>query len=459
MKENQPQTLPVYPVQYISNTQDEISLVEIWLTLRKHRKLFLITAIGVTLLGLVLALLTTKGYDLNTSLEIGTEIRDGIPTPIESPETTKAKLESALIPMVKNELNSDKEEPKRYKVDVAIPKNSALIVLTSKTSKKDESMYRDLHNKIVGAISQDHSKFIKLLKNNLQAELALANIHLDEMKDPTTLDAVIRPQEKILADANADLSALNDPEIFGAEIKVREGEVQTRKDQLVLLEDQAVVLEQKLKKITINQELIRNQIKELEVEVERHNTVTEKKRSAQGMETDIPVMAQLMFDNEAQQNRKLLAELKERLFITLENEKITTQMSLEAKKRAQNLQMDKITEAEASLKAFTGKNLLAQNKLKASVTKTEANIAHLLSAQKRKIATQQQVVGEIQIRLDNLMETRAVIEPTLSSQPTSTPKRLILLIVMFLGGILGIVVVFFAELREKVAETVEGTRS
>ncbi len=459
MNENQPQTLPVYPVQYIPNTQDEISLVDIWLTLRKHRKLFLMTAIGVTLLGLIFALLTTKGYDLNTSLEIGTEIREGIPTPIESPETTKAKLESSLIPMVKNKLNREKEKTAQYKVSVSIPKKSSLILLTSKTSEKDEGMYRDFHNKIVDAISQDHSKFINLLKKNLQSELALANIDLDEMQDPTTLGALVKPQEKILTDAKADLSALNDPEIFGAKVMVMEGEIQTQKNQLILLEDQTVVLDQQLKHINANQELIRNQIKELKVEVEIHNAITSKKRSLQNVESEIPVMAQLMFDNEAQQNRKLLAKLKERLFITLENQKTTTQMSLEAMKRAQNLQIDKIAEAEASLKAFIGTNLLDQNKLKASVTETEANIAQLLSAQKRNIATQQQVVGEIQVRLDNLMETRAVIEPTLSSESTSTPKRVILLIAMFLGGILGIVAVFFAEFREKVAETVEGSES
>ncbi|HID45528.1 MAG TPA: hypothetical protein EYP34_07210, partial [Chromatiaceae bacterium] len=73
MKENQP--VPVYPVQYIPNTEDEISLVDIWLTFRKHRKLFLKVAIGVTLLGLLAALILPKSYDLRTSIEIGTAIR------------------------------------------------------------------------------------------------------------------------------------------------------------------------------------------------------------------------------------------------------------------------------------------------------------------------------------------------------------------------------------------------
>ncbi|WP_419591492.1 Wzz/FepE/Etk N-terminal domain-containing protein, partial [Thiolapillus sp.] len=53
-------------MQYIPNTEDEISLVDIWLTFRKHRKLFLKVAIGVTLLGLIVALIMPKSYDLRT---------------------------------------------------------------------------------------------------------------------------------------------------------------------------------------------------------------------------------------------------------------------------------------------------------------------------------------------------------------------------------------------------------
>jgi uncharacterized protein involved in exopolysaccharide biosynthesis len=342
MKENQPQTLPVYPVQYIPNTQDEISLVDIWLTLRKHRKLFLMTAIGISLLGLILALLTPKGYDLNTSLQISTALSENSNAPIESPETAKAKLESSLIPMVINKLNSEKEETEKYDVSVSIPKDSSLIVLTSKTSKKDEGMYRDLHNKIVDAISQEHSRFTNVLKKNLQAKLILANISLDEMQHPTTLVALIKPHEKLLAGAQAELNALSDPEIFDAKLKLAEGEVQNQTIQPASLEDQAVILDQQLK----------------------------------------------------------------------------------------------------------------QNKLKEAVTEIELNIAQLLSVQKLNIITQRKLVGEIQAKLAGLMETRALAKPTLSAEPTSTPRQIILLIAMFLGGILGIAAVFFAELRKKVAETV-----
>ncbi len=452
MKENQPQTMPVYPVQYIPNAQDEISLVDIWLTFRKHQKLFLQVAIGITLLGLVAALLMTKSYDLRTSLEIGTAIRGDAPAPIESPETLKAKLENSLSPLVENELNRDKEEPDQYKMSVSIPKKSTLLVLSSKTSKEDEEKYRELHNKVVQAASQDHARIINVLKKNIQTELSLAKIALDELRDPTTLEALTKAQAKILEDAKSDLDALSNPEIFGAKTKAAENLIQAEKNKRASLEDQSVILNRELENIGANQELIQSQIKELETQIK--DAMTLRLNASQQVKSETQAMAQLMIDSEVQQNRKWLSQLKERLFITLEKKKDATRKSMEDNKRSQALQLEKIVEAEAGLKALIGKNQLGQNKLKATISKSEADMAKLINDQKRRIATQQQAVEEIQSKLDNFVETRAVVEPMMSAKPTSTPKRVILLIAMFLGGILGIVAVFIAELREKVAETV-----
>lgn len=450
MKENQP--VPVYPVQYIPNTEDEISLVDIWLTFRKHRKLFLKVAIGVTLLGLLAALILPKSYDLRTSIEIGTAIRGDNPTPIEAPETVKAKLENSLIPMVIHQLNKDTEDPIEYKISTGIPKKSALVVLTSKTTADEETDYKKLHNMTIAALTRDHARIINVLKKNLQTELALARILLDELMDPATLAALIKEQEKALEEAKADLNALSNPDIFGVQTKTAENKIQNEKNKLASLKDQASILNEKLKKIDTNQQLIKGQIQEIEAQIK--DSMNLQKDAARDVKTETQAMAQLMIDSEIQQNRKWLAQLKERLHITLENDKAAIQKSLEDNRRAQELQKEHITQAEAGLKELTGSNLLEQAKLKAIIAESEANIAKLANDQKRSIATQQQTIGELQGKLDNFVETRAVVEPLLSTKPTSTPKRVILLIAIFLGGILGIMAVFFAELREKVRKNI-----
>lgn len=450
MKENQP--IPVYPVQYLPNTEDEISLVDIWLTFRKHRQLFFKVAISVSILGLIVALLIPKSYDLRTSIEIGTAIRGDNPTPIEAPETVKAKLENSLIPMVIHQLNKEAEEPIEYKISTSIPKKSALVVLTSKTTTDEEADYKKLHNMIIAAITQDHARIINVLKKNLQTELALARILLDELIDPTTLAALIKEQEKALEEARADMEALSKPEIFGVKIKAAENKIQAEKNKLASLKDQAVILNEKLQKIATNQELIKGQVQELETQI--RESMRLQKNAAQNVKNETQAMAQLMIDSEVQQNRKWLAKLKERLFITLENDKAAIQKQLEDNRRAQELQQEHIAQAEAGLKELTGSNELEQNKLKAIIAESEANIAKLANDQKRSIATQQQTIGELQGKLDNFVETRAVVEPLLSTKPTSTPKRVILLIAIFLGGIIGILAVFFAELREKVRNSI-----
>jgi DNA repair exonuclease SbcCD ATPase subunit len=450
MKDNQP--IPVYPVQYLPNTEDEISLVDIWLTFRKHRQLFFKVAISVAILGLIAALLMPKSYDLRTSIEIGTAIRGDNPTPIEAPETVKAKLENSLIPMVIHQLNKKAEDPIEYKISTRIPKKSALVVLTSKTSTDEEADYKKLHNMIIAAITQDHARIINVLKKNLQTELALARIILDELIDPTTLAALIKEQEKALEEAKADLDALSNPDIFGVKIKAAENKIQSEQNKLASLKDQTTILNEKLQKIGANQELIKGQVQELQTQIQQAMAL--QKNAAQGIKSETQAMAQLMIDSEVQQNRKWLAQLKERLFITLENDKAAVLKSLEDNKRAQELQKERIVQAEAGLKELTGSNVLEQNKLKAIIAESEANIAKLANDQKRSIATQQQTIGELQGKLDNFVETRAVVEPLLSTKPTSTPKRVILLIAIFLGGILGVMAVFFAELREKVRKSI-----
>lgn len=450
MKDNQP--IPVYPVQYLPNTEDEISLVDIWLTFRKHRQLFFKVAISVAILGLIAALLMPKSYDLRTSIEIGTAIRGDNPTPIEAPETVKAKLENSLIPMVIHQLNKEAEDPIEYKISTSIPKKSTLVVLTSKTSTDEEADYKKLHNMIIAAITQDHARIINVLKKNLQTELALARIILDEFIDPATLAALIKEQEKALEEAKADLDALSNPDIFGVKTKAAENKIQSEKNKLASLKDQAIILNEKLQKIGANQNLIKGQVQELEAQIKESMAL--QKNAAQNVKNETQAMAQLMIDSEIQQNRKWLAKLKERLFITLENDKADIQKSLEDNKRAQELQKEHIIQAEAALKELTGSNQLEQNKLKAIIAESEANITKLANDQKRSIATQQQTIGELQGKLDNFVETRAVVEPLLSTKPTSTPKRVILLIAIFLGGILGIMAVFFAELREKVRKSI-----
>ncbi len=168
------------------------------------------------------------------------------------------------------------------------------------------------------------------------------------------------------------------------EIKAAENKIQGEKNKLASLKDQAIILNEKLQKTAANQELIKDQIKELETQIKEAMNL--QKSAAQNVKNETQAMAQLMIDSEVQQNRKWLAKLKERLFITLENDKAAIQKQLEDNRRAQELQQEHIAQAEAGLKKLTSSNELDQNKLRAIVAESEANISKNLRSKNADLA-------------------------------------------------------------------------
>ena len=118
-QQNLQQPVPVNFPQYVY-PEDEISLVDLWLVIVRHKKVFWSMFGVVVLAGLVLALLIPKKYAITTAIDIGQTVVDGKIVPLESPETVKAKLENALIP---NLLDKDPDKDIReMKVEVSIPK-------------------------------------------------------------------------------------------------------------------------------------------------------------------------------------------------------------------------------------------------------------------------------------------------------------------------------------------------
>lgn len=447
MSDLQPQTLQVYPVQCLPGGDDEISLVDIWLTFRKHRKAFIRTFLAIAVLGLLVALLLPKKYDLKTSLEIGTSLQGDKPMPIEAPETVKAKLENSFIPLVINKLNESTEDPEKFKIDVTIPKKSALLVLKSNVKKSDADLYKALHNAIVAAIVSDHSRLLTVLKKKIQTELELARIQLAELKDPSTLNALVNKEKKDLEEAKAGLNELTDPVIFGTKLKAQENIIRGAANKLASLNDESQVLNAKLTRITSQQELVKSEIATLEKRIAE--SLALQRQASSGAQGASQAMSQLLIDSQIQEDRKWLAELKEQLYITLENDKADVEKELKDNKRNQELAEAKMDEAKAVLEKITSTNLLEQAKLKAMITKIESNIQKLINDQKRLIQTQEQTVSELLAKLDNFVETKAVVEPMLSPEPTSISRKILLIAGLFLGLILATMAVFISDLRQR----------
>jgi hypothetical protein len=93
-------------------TMREMTLLDIWLSLRRHRRMVGAVVAVAALIGIAFALLLPRQYRFTTAIEIGNEHRfvttiEGVNQvvsdqiqPIEAPTTVISKLEKGYIPAV-----------------------------------------------------------------------------------------------------------------------------------------------------------------------------------------------------------------------------------------------------------------------------------------------------------------------------------------------------------------------
>ena len=432
--------------------RDEISLIDIWLTLRKHKKIMLWTFSAIVLTGVAVALLMPKKYEILTSLEIGTTIQGTQPVPIESPQTVQAKLQNSFIPALQYQLHSAEASAKPYDISIQIPKNSSLIVLKSKARESDEKKYKLFHSSLVAAVVKDHSKLLNVLKKNLSADIERAKIELNALEDEATLASKKQAIENPLAQAREELKKLTTPKIFGVEIQRAENDIHIEEKKLASLINEAEAIKAGLQRINTNQDLIRDEISGLEVYLENNRKL--QKESTNKLKDENSAMTQLLIDNDIQQNQERLSDLKERLYITLEDQKSEAETRLDENIQQQALQKAQITQAKGMLEHLLETNKIDQAKVQATLSELEAKLAKVINDHTRLLSNQKQTIDELQSKLENFVETKAVVPPTQSIEPISTSKTAILLISIFLGLILMPIAAFFAELQQKVKATI-----
>ena len=451
MPNNQnPLVTPQMQLQNI-HYQDEISLIDIWLTLRKHKKIMLWAFGAIILAGVAVALLMPKKYGILTSLEIGTTIQGTQPVPIESPQTVQAKLQNSFIPALQYQLHSSTDSTSPYEINVQIPKNSSLIVLKSKARELDEEKYKLFHSSLVASVVKDHSRLLNVFKKNLSADIERAKIELNALEDGSTLASKKQAIENPLSQAREELKKLTAPKIFGVEIQRAENGIRIEEKKLASLINEAEAIKTGLQRINTNQDLIREEISGLEIYLKNNQQL--QKESTSKLKDESSAMTQLLIDNDIQQNQQRLSDLKERLYITLENEKSKTETRLDENIQQQALQKAQITQAKGMLDHLIETNKIDQAKVQATIDELEAKLAKLVSDHMRLISNQKQTIDELQSKLENFVETKAVVPPTQSIEPISTSKTTILLISIFLGLILAPIAAFFVELQQKVKAT------
>jgi len=195
---------------------------------------------------------------------------------------------------------------------------------------------------------------------------------------------------------------------------------------------------------------LKKQIRDLE---KQNNEAMQQRSKAAGNVTNAPAaMTLMMIDNEIQKNKTRLASLEERLFIDQMNAREALEKTLEDNRRTQDVQAKVIESARDELAKLSLDNKRAQQRLIPQITEITERIKKAKADHTRSVDIQGQKIKEIETRLQNMKETRALIEPVRSLKPVSSGGKLILLVALMLGLVLGIMGAFVVEFMDKVRE-------
>ena len=183
------QTIP--PQYVINNTnEDEIDLIDIWITLSRYKKVFLSVFLTLLLLGLVKAIFFyQEKYTLTSVIQIGSINNGGVITAIESPESLIGKLSNALIPEITNNLLIEHPKLPKFDTNVSSPKSSDIVLIQNTIKASDIDIFSEYQKNLAALVLSDHNQKITYAQSDLIAEMSAAQAKLNNLQDPKTLMA------------------------------------------------------------------------------------------------------------------------------------------------------------------------------------------------------------------------------------------------------------------------------
>lgn len=317
--------------------EDEISLIDIWRTLVKHKKVIFLVWGLISLIGVAAAVLIPQKYAYTTLIEMGGQGDDVV----ETADAARTRLVAGIIPVIQSRYLAEGKETIDVKVSVP-EKSPRFVMLESKGTAQAAAIHLAFQGTVVDALKEGH----QVIQNKTREKL-----------------------------------------VTGQEAARR---------RIAALDDENALLTAKLERLDDEEAYLKEQIKQVRVAVAAVSKWSDKSAAA---------LTQMMTTNQLEQQRRFLGTLEDRVLLGLPNER-----------------------AEI-------KNVIADNE--------------------RSIDEQRSTLNVMTSELGSLRETQALIPPAQSAGPVAPDRRLIIVLTIFVGLMLGVLGAFFAEFFLKARKEVE----
>lgn len=176
MNDNKPTTPVPVPAYYIDNRDDEISLVDLFVTLYRRKLVILLTLLICTALAVSMTFFTSEKTTYATTIEIGGEPE------IESNTSALTKLQEVYIPATKNAVKNN-QALSGLVIDVRAPKDSDLIILETQTVADKPDAVNELHSMVAQHFIAEHDKKLNQERVAIQNQIERLRLTLESIKN------------------------------------------------------------------------------------------------------------------------------------------------------------------------------------------------------------------------------------------------------------------------------------
>lgn len=168
--------LPPYAYQQ----DDEIDWMEIVNILRARKRQIIAIFLVVIVIGSVFAGFKQDIYSYSIAVQIGTMVDEDREKLIDEVKNAESALKEIDIPAVLNAYyQQNPGVPRNIKIDVSVPKDSRLVVLSGKSSIESSPPYMDLLVKAGNVLIQKHNEKIASQREVIHKEIESAKSRIE----------------------------------------------------------------------------------------------------------------------------------------------------------------------------------------------------------------------------------------------------------------------------------------
>ncbi|VAW85395.1 hypothetical protein MNBD_GAMMA17-1884 [hydrothermal vent metagenome] len=143
--------------EFLSDVDDEISLVELWMVLVKRWKVAAVICSFFLVVGVVVALFSPLKYQYSTTVEIGSfEAESGVRTLLQPLKMVQTNLKNTYIPNIVEDMKTA-HWMSPQSVDVSTVGKH--IVITSQGQVLDSAAIKQMHLSAIDKVIEDHNVF------------------------------------------------------------------------------------------------------------------------------------------------------------------------------------------------------------------------------------------------------------------------------------------------------------